>query len=213
MKTKYYYKTKAIYLYFSVLILIISFVYVPINFFPKIIISVIGIILGLLFEKYDWKKFKNRIDERNIVIEYKSESIFFVILILLFIVQFTPRTLFQFVNQFEFFQMYVFILVFLLISLNTGYLFLQYKLIKEYELDFGKLIPKKFWSKSVVGQEGMLLKIGFVTVDCNPLGKVKIDGEIWNAKSIDEINIESGNKVQVKDINGLQLIVKKYKLS
>ena len=52
-------------------------------------------------------------------------------------------------------------------------------------------------------------KVGIVTVDINPLeatGQVKVDGEIWSAKS--EENIRKDVEVEVLKIDGVKLIVK-----
>ena len=55
---------------------------------------------------------------------------------------------------------------------------------------------------------GLLVKFGIVTNDINSLeatGQVKVNGEIWSAKS--ESNILKGTKVEVKKIDGVKLIV------
>ena len=56
---------------------------------------------------------------------------------------------------------------------------------------------------SLIGQ------LGIVTVDINTLestGQVKVDGEIWSAKS--DNNILAGTEVEILKIDGVKLIVK-----
>jgi membrane protein implicated in regulation of membrane protease activity len=57
--------------------------------------------------------------------------------------------------------------------------------------------------KALVGQHGIS------TTDIKPLqyGQVKVNGEIWTAIANDEI--ESGARIEVKDIDGVKLIVQK----
>lgn len=57
--------------------------------------------------------------------------------------------------------------------------------------------------RNVVGKEGMIGRQGRVAKTCDPIGKVKILGEWWNAESIDGSEIEEGQEVVVRDIEGL----------
>lgn len=52
-------------------------------------------------------------------------------------------------------------------------------------------------------------KTGEVIKEINPLnfGQVKINGQIWTAKSKDEVSIEVGTIIEVVDIEGVKLIV------
>ena len=61
--------------------------------------------------------------------------------------------------------------------------------------------------KNGIGKEGMIGRQGKVAKTCNPIGKVKICGELWTAESIDGSEIEEGQEVVVRDIEGLTLIV------
>jgi membrane protein implicated in regulation of membrane protease activity len=54
-------------------------------------------------------------------------------------------------------------------------------------------------------------KIGKVTVDIEPdesKGQVKIDGEIWSAKSFNDTFISTGTEVIIEKIEGVKVIVK-----
>jgi membrane-bound ClpP family serine protease len=81
--------------------------------------------------------------------------------------------------------------------------------VAHFESGHGRLITKQFWSRSLVGQEGMVLKQGVVVEECAPTGKVQIGSEIWNAESIDRKPIEVGQVVIVRDVEGLKLIVER----
>ena len=81
--------------------------------------------------------------------------------------------------------------------------------MKAFESKCGRLIAKQFWNRSIVGQEGMISKEGFVLEKCAPNGKVQIGSEIWNAESIDEREIEASDRILVRDMDGLKLIVEK----
>jgi membrane protein implicated in regulation of membrane protease activity len=54
----------------------------------------------------------------------------------------------------------------------------------------------------------MLAKQATVIRRCSPRGKVRVNGEIWNALSIDGTSIDEGETVIVRDIEGTLLIVK-----
>ncbi len=64
--------------------------------------------------------------------------------------------------------------------------------------------------KPVTGIEAMIGEIGVARRDLHPTGKILIHGEIWNAfvKSPEEV-IKKGDKVEVVDIRGMELQVKK----
>ncbi|MCF6461146.1 NfeD family protein [Clostridium sp. Cult3] len=60
---------------------------------------------------------------------------------------------------------------------------------------------------SIIGKTGEVVK------DITPLsyGQVKVSGQIWTAKSLDDRDIKSGTLVEVVQIEGVKLIVKKMK--
>lgn len=61
-------------------------------------------------------------------------------------------------------------------------------------------------NRSVIGKTGIVLK----TIDnIISSGQVKVGGEIWTAKSLDNEVIEEGSNIKVDSINGVKLIVKK----
>jgi membrane-bound ClpP family serine protease len=55
------------------------------------------------------------------------------------------------------------------------------------------------------GAEGLVGARGEVIVRCAPLGRVRLRGEIWNARS--EEPVERGEEVRVEAVDGLTLVV------
>ena len=58
--------------------------------------------------------------------------------------------------------------------------------------------------------DAMVGKIGIVTKTIDSLhqsGQVKIDGETWSALGENEMNIEKGTQIIVKDIKGVKVVV------
>ena len=62
--------------------------------------------------------------------------------------------------------------------------------------------------KVVTGIEGLVGEIGEVMETLSPTGIVKVQGEIWNAESLSG-TIDKGEKVIIKEMNGLKLFVEK----
>jgi membrane-bound serine protease (ClpP class) len=58
------------------------------------------------------------------------------------------------------------------------------------------------------GAEALMGKTGVVTSDLNPRGEVRVEGVIWRAESVSG-NIAKGERVRVKALKGLVLIVEK----
>lgn len=80
-------------------------------------------------------------------------------------------------------------------------------------LIFTKPLVKKFVKEkdviptnvySIIGKEGIVVE----NIDTiNGVGKVKVNGELWSATSLE--NIEKGTKVKVLKVNGVKLEVEK----
>ncbi len=62
--------------------------------------------------------------------------------------------------------------------------------------------------RKLTGSETMIGKIGIAVTDLNPKGEVRVLGEIWRAESSSG-NIVKGERVKVKTLNGLVVIVEK----
>ena len=69
-------------------------------------------------------------------------------------------------------------------------------------------IPKELKTNaySIIGKKGI------VTSKINNIegsGQIKIDGEVWSAKSIDEEEIEKDTEIEIIEIDGVKAVVKK----
>jgi membrane-bound serine protease (ClpP class) len=60
-------------------------------------------------------------------------------------------------------------------------------------------------NKVVTGQEGLVGEVGIVLAPLAPEGKVSVMGELWNA--ISPAPVETGSRVRVRAVHGLQLEV------
>jgi membrane-bound serine protease (ClpP class) len=66
--------------------------------------------------------------------------------------------------------------------------------------------------KPVTGSGAMTGEIAFTLDELNPSGRVKIQGEIWNATSVSGV-IDIGEQVRVKEVKNLTLYVEQRVLS
>ena len=62
--------------------------------------------------------------------------------------------------------------------------------------------------KKLTGKEAMIGQTGFAITDLKPKGEVRVMGEIWRAESLSG-NITSGERVSVKELKGLVVMVEK----
>jgi membrane-bound serine protease (ClpP class) len=65
-----------------------------------------------------------------------------------------------------------------------------------------------WWSRRAppkVGVETLIGASGVVVQDCRPIGRVRVRGEIWRARSSEDV--ESGGRVRVVDRDRLTLLV------
>jgi len=70
-----------------------------------------------------------------------------------------------------------------------------------------KVIIPSFHKKRVTGSEGMIGREGTVIKPLTPFGVIRIEGEYWKAKSVDE-SIAVGEEVEILRLNRLTLEVK-----
>ncbi len=61
----------------------------------------------------------------------------------------------------------------------------------------------------LTGAEAMIGKIGVAVSDLKPNGEVRVEGEIWRAESV-SIGVAKGEKVRVKSLKGLVVVVEKF---
>lgn len=69
-------------------------------------------------------------------------------------------------------------------------------------------IPKEIKTNaySIIGKKGIVIsKINNI----DGSGQIKIDGDVWSAKSIDEDDIEKNTEIEIVEIDGVKAVVKK----
>jgi membrane protein implicated in regulation of membrane protease activity len=77
-------------------------------------------------------------------------------------------------------------------------------------LEIGETLFFFWWSKrrkATVGAETLVGRRAIVSVDCRPLGQVRVAGEIWQARC--EEGAAVGERVVVSEVNGLVLLVER----
>lgn len=62
-------------------------------------------------------------------------------------------------------------------------------------------------TRATTGSEGMIEKIGIATSTIAPYGTIKIGAEIW--KAVSDEKIKKGERIQVVEVHGLEVKVKK----
>ena len=70
-----------------------------------------------------------------------------------------------------------------------------------------KVIIPALRRKSITGSEGMIGLTGEVIEPLTPVGVIRVGGEYWKAKSVDE-DIEAGEEVEILALGGLTLKVR-----
>lgn len=81
-----------------------------------------------------------------------------------------------------------------------------------------KPLADKFITKKTVptNSYSLINKHGVVISDINPIeavGQVKVNGEIWSAKTEDESIIKKGTEIEVIKIDGVKLVVSPIKVN
>ena len=79
-----------------------------------------------------------------------------------------------------------------------------------------KPLVKKFVDKKTVvtNSYSLIGKKAIVTEDIDPIqgkGQVKINGEVWSAKTTEDGVVSKGTEVEIVEITGVKLVVKNYK--
>ncbi len=71
-----------------------------------------------------------------------------------------------------------------------------------------KVIIPSFHKRKVTGSEGMVGLVGEVIEPLAPVGVVRVEGELWKAKSVDD-DIAAGEDVEILRLEKLTLEVKR----
>lgn len=81
-------------------------------------------------------------------------------------------------------------------------------------LFFTRPLVKRKFNKNITktNVESMVGKVGVVIEEIDPLnfsGQVKIDGNVWSAKTSNSEKIEKDERVEVLEVSGVKVVVKK----
>ena len=103
----------------------------------------------------------------------------------------------------------------MLVSLVTNSIIMQvatFAISSSILLFFTKPLAKKLAKSDNVATNSFSLinKNGIVTIDINPLegtGQVKVNGEVWSAKTEDDKVISKDSQIKVLKIDGVKLVV------
>ena len=169
----------------------------------------VGLLLGYPLGRRRWLRARSRVDRRNVLILYFSESVFYLILIVLYAFKSFPLMAGWVAFKGSAYSDAFMSIIVLVASVWLGFDVAFLRGVRDHERDRGPIRLKFFHSRSVTGQQGMIGMVGRVTQPCSPEGKVEIRGEIWNAVSIDGSEIPAGGKAVVRDIEEMDLIVER----
>lgn len=94
----------------------------------------------------------------------------------------------------------VFIQTAVFVAVSALLIFLTKPLVKKFAKDSPKVETNAF---SIIG------KTGVVKEEINSdQGQVKVNGEVWSAKTEDNLKLEKGTEVEIVKIDGVKAIVK-----
>jgi membrane protein implicated in regulation of membrane protease activity len=163
--------------------------------------------LGYLAGRADWKRTVRRVDKRNGLILYFSDSVAYALLIFLFLFSKVPFVKFRAIRFLSEYPYILPVIIWFVAAFTVGYNLAFYLGVRKFEAASGPLRIKRFYARSVVGAESMIGKTGTIRQTCEPTGTVMIESTIWNAESIDGSTIPAGDSVIVRDIEGLKVFV------
>jgi membrane protein implicated in regulation of membrane protease activity len=205
----YYYQEKLIHWMMHVCILVLLLIFFDLPAYLRLMVSAIGLYAGLLVGKKDWKTTASGIDERNKAIIHDDgvdvDGIFSFLVILLIL--YFVRSSYPASKLLHYLVWLIQSITLFFVAMACGSNYLIYSKARKYEVEHGKLVTEGYWNRSPVGKEGMIDQKGIAIEDCNPLGKVRVNSEIWKAESMDGKLIKQGTEITVRDINGLQLMI------
>ncbi|UCE23429.1 MAG: hypothetical protein JSU74_08980 [Candidatus Zixiibacteriota bacterium] len=206
MPARFYHRTRLVHFIAAVVVLTLLFT-IWLSFYRfTLLVAVPSLLLGYWLGSIDWRRQERRIDKRNGLILYFSDSYAYFVLVMLYL--FTLPGGRSFVGRTLSASPWVFpVLTWFTAAVASGYNLAFYIGVRRFESERGPLRVKRFYARSAVGAESLIGKTGTVQQDCDPNGTVKIENAIWSAESIDGSALTAGSRVVVKDIEGLKVFV------
>jgi membrane protein implicated in regulation of membrane protease activity len=189
-----------------VLLVVLLSIWSPFYRFAFLVV-VPSILVGFLLGKMSWRKEEERIDKRNGLILYFSDTHAYSALVFLFLLQ-TFKGSSRVIAAILDLSPWIFpVLIWLAAGIAVGHNAAYYYFVRKVEEQRGPLRVKRFYARSKVGAESMIGKQGTIMEKCQPNGTAKIENTIWTAESIDGTSIPAGEAVVVRDIEGLRVFV------
>ncbi len=182
-------------------------VVLPLSSMQKGVLILIGGAAGVSLGVYYWRRLEERIDTRNTLITYFADSPFYLLVVFLGVGMLLPRSLFQFGELLVLFPQAFEAALLLVVACWVAYEAVLFRSVKRYEENHGAIKTKAFYARSSTGLEGMHGREATVVRRCAPIGKVSLGPELWDAESIDGRPLEEGQRTEIRDIEGLRLVV------
>ena len=185
----------------------VLFAIAELPFGQRSIMAIAGLLAGALLGAWHWRRLAGRLDARRTLILYFTDSPFYVLLIVIGLLSFTPRSLIGIGRMALLNTEYVSMALIALAFAWIGYDVSLWLGVRREEAGSGTIRPRYFYAPSMTGSEGMIGLNGVVEARCAPVGWVRAAGERWQAESIDGRVLEKGERVVVRNIDGLKLFV------
>jgi len=207
MSSKPYQRSRLIHLIVSIVILA-AIIYIWSAFYDKMLIVLIpSLAIGFVRGRVIWRRLTRRVDKRNALILYFTDTVGYGLLIVLFLFSKVPLGKLKAILFLSDHPYILPVVIWFVAAVTVGYNLALYRGVRRFEVLHGPLRVKRFYARSALGAESLIGKPGVVRQTCQPRGTVKIESTIWNAESIDGSTIPQGTSVIVKDVEGLRVFV------
>lgn len=191
----------------AVLVALVLLAVAELDTHQRLLAIVCGLLAGLVLGTLHWRRLAKRIDARRTLILYFTDSPFYILLFLIGLLSFTPRSAISIGRMALLNTEHVSIALVGLAFAWVGYDISLWRGARREEAGNGDIKTRHFYAPSMTGSEGMIGLSGVVDSRCAPAGWVRTAGERWQAESIDGQPIEKGQRVIVRNIDGLKLYI------
>jgi len=203
---KNYYTNKFLNVIFLTGILVVCFWLIEVALIKKFLIIGSGLISGILIGKIRWSISQKLYDSIYFIPISILSEISLVLFLIYFLIYFEPHIA---TNTSLNIFFVIPIVLFIMLSIWNGYIYMMLYNIYSLKDDSIAKIVKDLFYQPANGQESMIDQTAIVLSKCNPIGTIKYNSVIWNAETIDRVDIEKGEKVVIKDVKGLKTYIEK----
>ncbi len=157
----------------------VSFLSSP-GFVPTLTAIAVGFGVGWAAGHATWIEIQKRIDSRNSMIMYFTDTAAYALLLLAFLATIFPYAFARSaVLAIRHPTAFGAVLVFV-VAASVGYNLMLMHFMRRHELAAGPLQVKRYYASSVVGVQGMIGRRGLVIRPCAPEGTIRVGAEIWS---------------------------------